>query len=193
VDNREIMDLVEALASGEDEGREVAALALGAFGAEAIEPLADLLAGGDADTRWWSARALAEIGGEEATPLLVATLTDADPDVRACAALALGRIRAGEAAPDLAACLADESTFVAGIVADALSLIGEPAVEALAGMLAAEDPRVRLMAVRALARIRSQQAIGPLFGVLEDSSYLVRYYAQDALEALGVGMVFLKP
>jgi len=187
------MDLVEALASGEDEGREAAALALGPFGSEAIQPLADLLAGGDADTRWWSARALAEIGGEEATPLLVATLADADPDVRACAALALGRIRAGEAAPDLAACLADESTFVAEIVADALSLIGEPAVEALAAMLDAEDPRVRLMAVRALARIRSQQAIGPLFGVLEDSSYLVRYYAQDALEALGVGMVFLKP
>jgi hypothetical protein len=29
--------------------------------------------------------------------------------------------------------------------------------------------------------------------VLEDSSYLVRYYAQEALDALGVGMVFVVP
>jgi hypothetical protein len=27
--------------------------------------------------------------------------------------------------------------------------------------------------------------------VLEDSSYLVRHYAYEALEAMGVGMVFL--
>jgi hypothetical protein len=29
--------------------------------------------------------------------------------------------------------------------------------------------------------------------VLEDSSYLVRHYAQEALEALGVGMISFSP
>jgi HEAT repeat protein len=99
----------------------------------------------------------------------------------------------GAAAPSLAARLADESAFVASIAADALSMIGEPAVSALAEKLDDGEPHVRLLAVRALGRIKSQSAIGPLFGVLEDSSYLVRYYAQEALEALGVGMVFLVP
>ena len=72
-------------------------------------------------------------------------------------------------------------------------MIGEPAVSVLADCLGAEDTHTRLLAVRALGRIKSQAAIGPLFGVLEDSSYLVRHYAQEALEALGVGMVYFSP
>ena len=120
-------------------------------------------------------------------------LDDEDPDLRACAALALGRIRDASAAPALATRLADPSAFVASIAADALSLIGEAAVETLAASLSAPETHTRLLAVRALSRIKSQQAIGPLFGVLEDPSYLVRYYAQEALEALGVGMVLFSP
>jgi HEAT repeat protein len=93
----------------------------------------------------------------------------------------------------LAARLADESAFVASVAADALSMIGEPAIEALTEMLADESAHVRLLAVRALGRTRSQDTIGPLFSALEDRSYLVRYYAQEALDGLGVGMVFLVP
>jgi HEAT repeat protein len=93
----------------------------------------------------------------------------------------------------LAARLADEDTLVAGIAADALSMIGAPAVPALASMLAHRRPHVRLLAVMALARIRSQDAAAPLFAVLEDPSYLVRHYAQEALESLGLGMVYFSP
>jgi len=82
---------------------------------------------------------------------------------------------------------------VASIAADALSMIGEPAVEPLAEMLSDASPHTRLLAVRALGRIGTRGTLAPLFGALEDSSYLVRYYAQEALEALGVGMVFLRP
>jgi HEAT repeat protein len=89
--------------------------------------------------------------------------------------------------------LADESSFVASIAADALTMIGEPAIEALAGTLSDESAHARLLAVKAMGRIRSEAAIGPLFGALEDSSYLVRYHAQEALEALGVGLVFVAP
>jgi Uri superfamily endonuclease len=187
--SEELEGLLRMLTSGDDESREAGALALGRFGAAAIGPLATMLAGGDADARWWAARALAEVGGEGTVPHLIRALTDPEPDVRACAALALGRI--GEASVSLAARLSDESAFVAAIAADALSMIGQPAADVLIEMLADRSPHARLLAVRTLGRIKAQSSIGPLFGMLEDPSYLVRYYAQEALEALGVGMVFL--
>jgi Uri superfamily endonuclease len=193
VEKEPLEELLEVLVSGNEESREAAALALGRFGKAVVERLVSLLAHEDTEVRWWAARALAETGRDGGPPLLEGALKDPDPDVRACAALALGRIGEGSAAPALAAQLRDESAFVSSIASDALSMLGEPAVEALAARLEDEDPHVRLLAVRALSRIKSQRAIGPLFGALEDSSYLVRHYAEEALEALGVGMVYLRP
>jgi len=189
----EVDELIELLLSAGEESREEAALALGRFGGAAVERLAATLSMGEPDARWWAARALAEAGGEGAVPPLVSVLDDPDPDLRACAALALGRIGDGSAAPALADRLEDESAFVASIAADALSMLGERAADVLAGRLGDENSYVRLLAVRALGRIRSERAIGPLIGVLEDPSYLVRYQAHEALDALGVGLVFVKP
>jgi Uri superfamily endonuclease len=191
--SEELTDWLRVLTSGSDESREAAALALGRFGAVAVEPLAAMLAEVSAEKRWWAARALAEVGRDGAVPPLVGALTDADPDVRACAALALGHIGDEAAASGLAARLADESAFVASIAADALSMIGKGAVEALAEKLGDSSAHARLLAVRALGRIQAQSAIGLLFDMLEDPSYLVRHYAHEALEALGVGMVFVVP
>ncbi len=193
MESDQLAELLQTLGTGNDKDREAAALALGRLGPVAIGPLTEMLVMDDADARWWAARALAEVGGHAAVEPLASALADPDPDMRACAALALGRVGDGQAAPAVAALLADESAFVASIAADALSMIGEPAVESLAAMLADDSSHARLLAVRALGRIGSQSAITPLFGTLEDPSYLVRYYAQEALEALGVGMVYLKP
>lgn len=193
VGDKALTEWMTALREGGEEQRERAAIALGHLGTEAIALLADLMTSRDADARWWAARALAEVGGEESVPLLASLLNDSDPDVRACASLALGRVGGEGAARALVVRLADESPFVASIAADALGMIGEPAVNALADCLSAEKAHTRLLAVRTLSRIRSQAAIGPLFGVLDDSSYLVRHYAQEALEALGLGMVFFSP
>ena len=189
----ELDDQLDVLITGSEEEREAAALALAAWGAAAAAPLAALLSAADAESRWWAARALAEVGGDRAVAALTGALADADPDVRACAALALGRIGAGEVAPALAARLSDESVFVAGIAADALSLIGEAALPALTQALSGERPYARLLAVRALARIGAQEAIKPLFALLEDPSYLVRRQAQEALDALGAGLVLFAP
>jgi HEAT repeat protein len=158
-----------------------------------VEPLAGLSTRESADVRWWAVRALAETGKDDALPPLIDALDDVDPDVRACAALALGHIGNGDAASELASRLGDESAFVASVAADALSMMGEPAVEDLVAMLAYESPHGRLLAVRALGRIKSERAIGPLFGLLEDQSYLVRHYARETLEALGVGLVLVAP
>jgi Uri superfamily endonuclease len=191
--NRRLEDLVAALLEGSDEHREQAAVALGNLGTAVLAPLAELLDSQDADARWWAARALAEVGGGEAARLLAGILADSNPDVRACACLALGRIGGRQAAIDLAACLADESPFVAGIAADALSMIGEPAVSVLAECLSTKNTHLRLLAVRALSRIRSEAAIPSLISMLEDSSYLVRHYAEEGLEALGLGLVLFSP
>ncbi|MGQ9599988.1 MAG: HEAT repeat domain-containing protein [Anaerolineae bacterium] len=184
--------LIQVLKTGEEEDREEAALALGRLGAAAIAPLAALLAEDQTSLRWWAARTLAEVGGDEGVRLLLHTLEDGDPDVRACAALALGQIGDGQAAPALARRLGDESAFVAGIAADALSMIGEAAVEAVTEKLDHPSSLVRLLAVRALNRIRSSRSIPSLCRALEDPSYLVRHYAQETLEAL-VGMEFFAP
>jgi Uri superfamily endonuclease len=187
-------DLLKTLTCGDDESREAAVQELSRLGDALVEPLAALLTGAqDAEARWWAARALAEIGGEAAVGPLVQALDDAESDVRACAALALGHIGAGSAAPALAARLADDSAFVAGIAADALSMIGPPAMEALTASLQAPQATARLLAVRALGRIGAEQAVEPLCRLLDDPSYLVRYHVEEALEALGVGMVYVAP
>jgi HEAT repeat protein/Uri superfamily endonuclease len=193
VADEQLDKLLQILETDNDAAREEAALALGGIGGAAREHLVAMLSRPDADARWWAARALAEVGGSQAVLALVRALNDPDADVRACVALALGRIGDGQAAPALAACLGDGSTFVADIAADALAMLGEVALEALVAALDAPDPHVRLLAVRTLGRINSKQAIQPLCSVLDDSSYLVRYYAQEALEALGEGMIFFAP
>ena len=76
---------------------------------------------------------------------------------------------------------------------DALAMMGEAAVAALVDMLSDARPHTRLLAIRALERIQSPQAIGPLFEMLDDPSYLVQFHAREALEALGAGMVFFAP
>jgi len=187
-------DLMKTLTSGGDEKREAAVQEMSRLGDVFIKPLAAQLTGAqEADARWWAARALAEIGGQAAVGPLAQALDDTEPDVRACAALALGHIDAGSATAALAARLADDSTFVAGIAGDALSMIGPPAVEALTASLQAPQACARLLAVRALGRIGDEQAVEPLCRLLDDSSYLVRYHVEEALEAMGVGMVYVAP
>ena len=194
VNQTRLDDLLKTLTFGDDESREAAVQEMSRPGDAFVEPLAALLTGSqDAEARWWAARALAETGGEAATGPLVKALDDVDADVRACAALALGHIGAGLAAPALVARLADDSAFVAGIAADALSMIGPPALEALITAIEAPQAGARLLAVRAMGCIGDEQAIEPLCRLLDDPSYLVRYHVEEALEALGVGMVYVAP
>ena len=187
-------DLLKSLTLGDDESREAAVQEMSRLGDAPVEPLAALLTGSqDVEARWWAARALAETGREAAVGPLIEALDDTNPDVRACAALALGHIGSGSAALALAARLADDSAFAAGIAADALSMIGPAAVEALIASLQAPQASARLLAVRALGRIGDERAVEPLCRLLDDPSYLVRYHVEEALEALGVGMVYVAP
>lgn len=128
-----------------------------------------------------------------ATPDLLAALHDAEPAVRGCAIFALGQRNEPTAVPALIGCLSDPSAFIARTAADALERIGKAAVPALIEALQQPDAQTRGLAARALAHIKDPSSIPALFGVLEDESAVVQYWADEGLERLGVGQIYFKP
>jgi HEAT repeat protein len=184
---------LDSVAAAHDTRAEEAALAVGHLGDAVLPPLRDLLADGDADRRWWAARALAAVGTQAARELLITALADPDPDVRACAAQGLGELRAAEAVAGLVRCLADPSPFVSRVAADGLARIGLPAVPALIAALQEEEVLARAGAARALSVIQPAEAIPALCAALDDPSAIVTYHAEEALERMGVGLVLLRP
>jgi HEAT repeat protein len=114
--------------------------------------------------------------------------------VRSGAALALGELKAEIGVERLARLLREEEGCAGDHAADALSKIGEPAVSLLVGALGDARSRVRVRAARALVPIQSPDAIPALFQALDDASYVVRHYAEEALARVGAGqMVYLIP
>jgi HEAT repeat protein len=184
---------LEAIATSDDARTEEAALALGSLGDAVVPALRDLLADPDPDRRWWAARALAAVGTAGARESLVTALADANPHVRACAAHGLGERQAGEAVSQLVRCLEDNSSYVSRVVADALARIGPHAVPALIAALQEGEVMTRIGAARALSIIQPTEAIPALYAALDDPSATVTYYAQEALERMGVGLVLFQP
>lgn len=185
--------LEEAIAADNDAQAEEAAQQVGQLGDLALPLLEPWLRTSERDRRWWAVRALAAVGTPKAVTALIAALDDPDPDVRACAVVGLAGLRAPEAVNALVAHLSDPSAYVARLAADALAQIGDPAVPALIDALQKGDVAARAGAARALSVIRPQKAIPALCAALDDPSALVAYYAEDALDQMGVGMVFFAP
>jgi HEAT repeat protein len=186
-------DLLLALTSGDDERAEDAARRLAAHGEAAIPALRSLLAAPQAETRWWAARALAEIPGGWAAPWSIEALRDPDIAVRQCAALGISRQPDEQAVPALVEAMSSDDALLARLAANALASIGEAAVPALLDLLENGPQPVRLEAARALAMIGDTRAIPALFNALDGDSALLEYWANEGLERMGVGMMFFKP
>jgi len=186
---------LEAFTSGDDERAEQAALALIRMGHEALPLVRDLLSSPDVDSRWWATRTIGQIDSAETLTALADQCADPDPDVRACAIFALGtfRERASEAVPVLIEKLADSSVYVGQMAADSLARIGRPATPALIEALKDDSPTVRGRAARALSHLTDESSIPALITSLDDESPIVEYYADMALQKMGVGTVLLKP
>ena len=184
---------LDAIAAGDDARTEEAALALGCLGETTLPPLCDLMASENPDHRWWAARTLAAVATPAARQLLITALSDPDADVRACAAQGLGELQAAEAVDGLVRCLSDPSPFVSRIAADGLARIGPPAVPALVAALQEGEVLARAGAARALSIIQPEEAIPALCAALDDPSAIVTYYAEEALERMGVGGVLIQP
>ena len=147
-----VQALLSAIASGDDAATEAAAQALA--GKRSLLPaLRPLLTDADPDRRWWAVRTLALIGGDDAARLIIERLADDDEPTRCAAALGLGELRYSQATSALVARLADDSGWVRDSAADALAMLGEPAITALVEALADHRDGVRVRAASALRRI----------------------------------------
>jgi len=202
-----VQALLEAVAAGDDEAAERAAVAC--TGQPWLLPaLRPLLADGNPDRRWWAVRTLALLGSPEAVPSLVEGLHDPDAAVRCAAAAGLGHRASAAAIPALVASLTDASGWVRDSAGDALAQIGTPALPALVKAMQGPDG-VRVRAAAALRRIvvtglhnltinqyppSYGPALGALFRALNDPNRLVRHSAHAALERLGLlDTVHFKP
>lgn len=189
----ELNSLLAELFSGDESRAEEVVSTLGEFGELAVKTLFTKYHEGDADTRWWSLRALAEIDYPKSIDLFTLALRDEDELVRQGAALALRQHPTPEAITDLADLLGAEDRMLARLAADALAAIGEPATGTLLDILAHDDQPARLEAVRALAAIGDYNSVSVLFALLDDDSAIIEYWANQGLEKMGIGMVFFEP
>lgn len=186
--------LLDQLNGSDDRDCEASAVALGKMGEAALPHLKALLVDGKADARFWAVRALWVMNTSAATQTLVGLLDDPDEMVRSGAALALGELEAEVAIDKLAQLMREEKGSTGDHAADALSKIGRPAALALFETLDDARAWVRIRAARALVPVESHAAIPALFQALDDDSYLVRHYVQEALSRMGIGqMVYFRP
>ena len=95
-------------------------------------------------------------------------------------------------APDIIIGLAPNIGFSSHCATRA-TRIGPPAVPALIAALQEGEILTRAGAARALSIIQSKDAIPALCAALDDSSAIVTYYAEEALERMGVGLVLFRP
>jgi cyclophilin family peptidyl-prolyl cis-trans isomerase/HEAT repeat protein len=198
--------LRDALQGGDAAARSEAAFALGQLGlvdipqgssepamgalmrADASEALYPAVSDADAGVRRAAVEALGKVGGPDAEPFLLAAATDADAGVRGEAALALFRRRFLKHVPGYSTAAISRLTMLAGDseaevrwrAAYALSQWPEPRVEkAIVAAQSDGDERVRLFAVRALAKIPA----APAAARLADPAVYVRAAAVTAFSA----------
>ena len=133
--------------------RRTAAWALGNVGDDgATSTLVDALGDANADVRYRAIWALGSIEPKQAPKQLIAMLSDKDERVREITAWALYQIEDPAAAPALQAALRTESDKDLQLsYIRALASMGEKSVDAIRPLLESSDPRVKSMAVHALA------------------------------------------
>ena len=184
--------LLADLTSGDETRAEAAVPDLVEFGQEAFPALRELLASKDADHRWWALRTLAQ-SPQVRTEWLLPLLDDPAPEVRQAAALGLCSHPDETAINPLVRALNDADSMVSNLACKALVAVGKPAVPSLIAFPKEAPQMARINAIRALAEIGDYDAIPVLMAGLEDDSVMVRHWAEEGLDRLGLNMVYLKP
>jgi HEAT repeat protein len=140
--------------------RRTSAWAIGSVGDEgSVNALVSALRDADAVVRSRAIWAIGEIEPRSAPKPLVAMLSDKDADVRELTAWALYKIEDPSAAPAIEAALrVEQDKDVQLSYIRAIATLGERSVDALRSLLESPDPRIKSMAVHALAGGR---ATGP--------------------------------
>jgi len=139
----------------------------------------------DPDVRADAARALGELGADEALePLLTLLSDDEVAEVRSAAAKALGQIDGSRVIQPLIDALEDRSSMVKKSAEEGLALCGEQAVEPMIELLESEDEGLYQSAVDVLSAIGSPAA-APLVELLTNRDEQVRTGAHEALVNMG--------
>jgi len=133
--------------------RETAAWAIGEIGDEdGIEALVGGLSSNDPKIRRISLWGIGEIGPREVPKAAVALLRDPSPEVRELAAWVMYQAEDPSTVPALNAALAAEQNKELQIAyIRALANLGEKSVDAVRGLLTSSDPKIKRMAIAALA------------------------------------------
>lgn len=180
---------LEAVQAADDERAEALVSQLGPADSPA---LLEQLTSSDVDVRWWGVRALALHGPPAAAGPIAVACDDPDAGVRAAAALALGVLyqrHPAAVAPHLAS-LAVRLSDIDGVVrqasADTLAQCGESALPALAEVLQLGPEAARTRAAYALWKMGDRAAAPLLYPLLNDENPLIRTYAREALDDLGL-------
>lgn len=188
--NEPFPNLLDAIDAGDDERAERAALQLTAADEPALLALAETE---DVDSRWWAVRGLAVCGGTQAVPALLAALGDGDAGVRAAAVMALAVLHQRVPAAvephlgEAARLLADDDGMVRQAAADTLAQCGDDAVPALAAVIfQGTHQGARTRAAAALRKIATMKAAAVLYPMLNDPNHMVRAYAYEGLDEMGL-------
>ncbi|MFL5562825.1 MAG: M56 family metallopeptidase [Gemmatimonadaceae bacterium] len=133
--------------------RATAAWALGNIGSRSsVDALVAALGDASADVRERAAWAIGNVEPREAPAAVIALLKDKEPRIRELAAWDLYQIEDAKAAPALQAALKSETdTDLQLAYIRAIAAMGEKSVDAIRDLLESSDPRVKTMAVKALA------------------------------------------
>lgn len=117
-----------------------------------IDPLVDALTEKSKRMRTRAIWAIGNIGAKEAPKALVSALRDPDPEVRELTAWALYQIEDPSTIDALNTALKTETNKDLQVAyIRALAALGEKSVDAVRGLLTSSDPKIKSMAVRALA------------------------------------------
>lgn len=185
-------NLLVELTSGDEDRAEAAAHRLAESGDSILPALEPLLRSEVADHRWWAVRTLAQLPSPR-IDWLIHAVRDETSDVRAAAVLGLCSHPAEAAAPALVSALSDEDNIVALLAVNSLVAIGQAAIPVILDAYPSAHLRGRIQCMRALAELRDHRAIPVMLKATETDSAVLRYWAEEGLERLGLNMVYIKP
>jgi HEAT repeat protein len=185
--------LLAELTCGDEMRAEAASVQFIEYGEAAVEALTGLYERGDSDTRWWAIRALTAFDQPQAKAYLARGLWDKNLEVQQCAALALRENPAPETIPKLVLLLGHKDKILSRLAGDALIAIGKEATQAILDVVEKGSQSARIEAVRVLAGIEDPESISSLFKLLDEESTFLRYWAEEGLNKMGIGMIFFKP
>lgn len=166
--------------------RAEAAELLTGLGDLAVRDLLEALrAEDDADVRFWIMKVLRRIMGEGAIDVLAEQLASPSKGARYSAVLTLAEIPSGRAAELLVGAFGDEAWVIRKAAAQALTEMGEVAVEPLLRNLVGEDEERNYWTLQTLGLLGSERAVSFVGRLLEHESRAIRLAAVDALGGVG--------